>query len=145
MSERRYEGETLSFNTKNQNHQTERRKTIMDQRRTQTTDIPKWSALLVEAVNKPGLIMKAYTNFHQYSVGNPVTCSRTVRNQQPGAWANQYVSRMASARPQRQTGRAGACSLYANHLQASQRRRKRKQGRCKWKAHLHGVCAQASL
>lgn len=33
-------------------------------------DIPKWSALLVEAVNKPGLIMQAYTAFHQYSVGN---------------------------------------------------------------------------
>jgi len=42
----------------------------MDQRRTQTTDIPKWSALLVEAVNKPGLIMQAYSAFHQYSVGN---------------------------------------------------------------------------
>jgi hypothetical protein len=29
----------------------------------QTTDIPKWSALLAEAVNKPGLIMKAYSAF----------------------------------------------------------------------------------
>ena len=28
-------------------------------------DIPKWSALLVEAVNKPGLIMEAYSAFHQ--------------------------------------------------------------------------------
>ncbi|HUE80779.1 MAG TPA: ArdC-like ssDNA-binding domain-containing protein [Pyrinomonadaceae bacterium] len=35
-----------------------------------TGDIPKWSALLVEAVNKPGLIMQAYSAFHQYSVGN---------------------------------------------------------------------------
>lgn len=42
----------------------------MDQHRTQTADIPKWSALLVEAVNKPGLIMQAYNAFHQYSVGN---------------------------------------------------------------------------
>ena len=33
-------------------------------------DIPKWSALLVEAVNKPGLIMKAYTSFHNYSLSN---------------------------------------------------------------------------
>ncbi|MDQ3667813.1 MAG: ArdC-like ssDNA-binding domain-containing protein [Acidobacteriota bacterium] len=33
-------------------------------------DIPKWSALLVEAVNKPGLIMQAYSAFHQYSIGN---------------------------------------------------------------------------
>src|SRR5258707_1654817 len=33
-------------------------------------DVPKWSALLVEAVNKPGLIMQAYSAFHTYSVGN---------------------------------------------------------------------------
>jgi antirestriction protein ArdC len=40
------------------------------ERQTQSADIPKWSALLAEAVNKPGLIMKAYTNFHSYSVSN---------------------------------------------------------------------------
>jgi hypothetical protein len=33
-------------------------------------DTPKWSALLVEAVNKPGLIMDAYSAFHNYSIGN---------------------------------------------------------------------------
>ncbi|MGI9066904.1 MAG: ArdC family protein [Pyrinomonadaceae bacterium] len=33
-------------------------------------DVPKWSALLVEAVNKPGLIMEAYSAFHHYSIGN---------------------------------------------------------------------------
>ena len=42
----------------------------MDHHTTQSADIPKWSALLVEAVNKPGLIMKAYSNFHSYSVAN---------------------------------------------------------------------------
>ncbi len=42
----------------------------MDQHKTTSTDNPKWSALLVEAVNKPGLIMKAYTNFHSYSIAN---------------------------------------------------------------------------
>ncbi len=31
------------------------------------TDVPKWSALLVEAVNKPGMIMEAYSAFHNYS------------------------------------------------------------------------------
>lgn len=36
------------------------------------TEIPKWSALLVEAVNKPGLIMDAYTAFHAYSIGNQI-------------------------------------------------------------------------
>src|SRR6266536_6380117 len=42
----------------------------MDHHKTQAPDIRKWSALLVEAVNKPGLIMQAYSAFHQYSVGN---------------------------------------------------------------------------
>ena len=29
-----------------------------------------WSALLADAVNKPGIISKAYRAFHRYSVGN---------------------------------------------------------------------------
>ena len=52
----------------------------------QAADIPKWSALLVEAVNKPGLIMKAYSAFHLYSLGNQllalVQCQ--MRGLQPG-------------------------------------------------------------
>ena len=56
------------------------------ERRTQTTDIPKWSALLVEAINKPGLIMEAYSAFHHYSIGNQllalVQCH--MRGLQPG-------------------------------------------------------------
>jgi antirestriction protein ArdC len=56
------------------------------QNQRQTIDIPKWSALLVEAVNKPGLIMKAYSNFHSYSLGNQllalVQCQ--MRGLQPG-------------------------------------------------------------
>jgi hypothetical protein len=49
-------------------------------------DIPKWSALLVEAVNKPGLIMKAYSNFHNYSLGNQVLAlvQCQMRGLQPG-------------------------------------------------------------
>jgi len=39
---------------------------------TSTPDISKWSALLIEAVNKPGLIMKAYSAFHNYSIGNQI-------------------------------------------------------------------------
>lgn len=35
-------------------------------------DVPKWAALLVEAVNKPGLIMEAYSAFHNYSIGNQI-------------------------------------------------------------------------
>lgn len=54
---------------------------------TQTsTDIPRWSALLIEALNKPGLIMDAYSAFHQYSIGNQllalVQCQ--MRGLQPG-------------------------------------------------------------
>jgi hypothetical protein len=44
----------------------------MDRYATRSADIPKWSALLVEAVNKPGLIMEAYSAFHNYSIGNQI-------------------------------------------------------------------------
>jgi len=58
----------------------------MDTHRRTSPDIPKWSALLLEAVNKPGLIMEAYSAFHQYSVGNQllalVQCQ--MRGLQPG-------------------------------------------------------------
>jgi antirestriction protein ArdC len=57
-----------------------------EEQTTQSADIPKWSALLVEAVNKPGLIMKAYSAFHSYSLGNQllalVQCQ--MRGLQPG-------------------------------------------------------------
>src|SRR5260370_36281847 len=58
----------------------------MDRHATRSVDIPKWSALLVEAVNKPGLIMKAYTNFHNYSLGNQVLAlvQCQMRGLQPG-------------------------------------------------------------
>ena len=56
------------------------------ERQKQSADIPKWSALLAEAVNKPGLIMKAYSAFHSYSLGNQllalVQCQ--MRGLQPG-------------------------------------------------------------
>jgi len=42
----------------------------MDTHTRTSRDVPKWSALLVEAVNKPGLIMEAYSAFHQYNIGN---------------------------------------------------------------------------
>lgn len=35
-------------------------------------DVPKWSSLLVEAVNQPGMIMEAYSAFHNYSIGNQI-------------------------------------------------------------------------
>src|SRR5258706_14025741 len=42
------------------------------QTQTQTADIPKWSAFLIEAVNKPGLIMDAYSAFHSYRIANQI-------------------------------------------------------------------------
>ena len=53
---------------------------------TQRADIPKWSALLVEAVNKPGTIMKAYSAFWNYSVGNQILAliQCQLRGIQPG-------------------------------------------------------------
>ena len=58
----------------------------MDRHATRSVDIPKWSALLVEAVNKPGMIMEAYSAFHSYSIGNQllamVQCQ--MRGLQPG-------------------------------------------------------------
>jgi hypothetical protein len=75
----RYEGEP-SF----QDQQTQKERKTMSN--TQSPDIPKWSALLVEAVNKPGLILEAYSAFHQYSIGNQllalVQCH--MRGIQPG-------------------------------------------------------------
>lgn len=38
----------------------------------QSPAIPKWYALLIEAVTMPGLIMKAYRAFHAYSTGNQI-------------------------------------------------------------------------
>lgn len=56
------------------------------QNQKQSADIPKWSALLAEAVNKPGLIMKAYSAFWNYSVGNQILAlvQCQLRGIQPG-------------------------------------------------------------
>src|SRR5215216_4237457 len=36
----------------------------------QTHNVPNWAAILVQAVNTPGMMMEAYSAFHDYSVGN---------------------------------------------------------------------------
>lgn len=38
----------------------------------QPTQAAQWSQLLAEAVSKPGLLLAAYSAFHQYSIGNQV-------------------------------------------------------------------------
>jgi antirestriction protein ArdC len=46
----------------------------------------EWSALLAEAVNKPGVISSAYSRFWDYSVGNQLLawCQCTLRGLEPG-------------------------------------------------------------
>ena len=58
----------------------------MEHPSTTATDLPKWSALLIEAVTKPGLIMKAYSAFHTFSVGNQILAlvQCQMRGLQPG-------------------------------------------------------------
>ena len=79
----RYEGEAPL--KKLQPH-SEKEHATMEHQRTTATDLPKWSALLIEAVTKPGLIMKAYSAFHTFSIGNQilglVQCQ--MRGLQPG-------------------------------------------------------------
>src|SRR5215207_4343372 len=36
----------------------------------QTSGVPNWAAILTQAVNTPGMMMEAYSAFHDYSVGN---------------------------------------------------------------------------
>ena len=59
---------------------------MQNETKKQSADIPKWSALLVEAVNKPGTIMKAYSAFWNYSVGNQILAliQCQLRGIQPG-------------------------------------------------------------
>ena len=90
------------------------------QTQTQKPDIPKWSALLVEAVNKPGLIMKAYSAFWPYSVGNQIL-AYSMPIARHTARANQYVSEVADVRPSRQTRRKGFDALHAINPQAPRR------------------------
>ena len=82
-------------------------------------DIPKWSALLVEAVNKPGLIMQAY------SVGNQLLALVQCQ-MRPTARADQYLSEMEGLGPLRQTWRTGADFVHANNLQTPKRRLRRR-------------------
>ena len=61
-------------------------KQMQTQTQTERPDVPKWSALLVEAVNKTGLIMDAYSAFWNYSVGNQILAliQCQLRGIQPG-------------------------------------------------------------
>ncbi len=59
----------------------------------QSPAIPKWSALLIEAVTKPGLIMKAYRAFHAYSTGNQILAlvQCQMRGLQPGPFQHSGI------------------------------------------------------
>jgi hypothetical protein len=51
-----------------------------------TTNAAQWSRLLSEAISKPGLLLAAYSHFHNYSVGNQVLalCQCQERGIEPG-------------------------------------------------------------
>ena len=66
-------------------------------------DTPKWSALLVEAVNSPGLIMDAYSAFHNYSIGNQILAIVQCQLRGLRTGTNQYVSWLAGMGTKRQT------------------------------------------
>jgi hypothetical protein len=85
----------------------------------QSADIPKWAALLVEAVNKPGLIMEAYSAFHNYSIGNQILATCAMSLARTIARANQYFSEVADIRPRCKTWRARVDALHADHAQAT--------------------------
>ncbi|MEO6323801.1 MAG: DUF1738 domain-containing protein [Thermoanaerobaculia bacterium] len=48
--------------------------------------VPRWSELLIEAVERPGLILEAYRRFHGYSLGNQIAalCQCLGRGLTPG-------------------------------------------------------------
>lgn len=104
----------------------------MERHNNPSPDIPKWSALLVEAVNKPGMIMQAYSAFHNYSIGNQILAlvQCQLRGLEPGpintfpGW--QALGRNVEAR------RACLDSLHADHPQGARRRstgeRRRERG-----------------
>jgi hypothetical protein len=85
MSAQSFRSSSLRGGKHSLKNKTMKERTTM-QKQKQTTDIPKWSALLVEAVNKPGLIMKAYSAFWNYSVGNQILAliQCQLRGIQPG-------------------------------------------------------------
>lgn len=36
----------------------------------ETQDVPSWTTILTQAVSTPGMMLEAYSAFHQYSIGN---------------------------------------------------------------------------
>jgi antirestriction protein ArdC len=64
---------------------------------------PRWAELLIEAVNRPGLILEGYSWFHKYSIGNQIAvlwqCRR--RGIEPGPiatfWQWQELGRRVKA------------------------------------------------
>lgn len=97
----------------------------------QSPAIPKWSALLIEAVTKPGLIMKAYSAFHPYSCANQLLALFQIqrRGLRPGP-LNTFPK---WKEPLRQTWRAGADFVYADHLQTP-------RGKLRRGTHIYQFC-----
>ena len=91
-----------------------------------------WSALLDEAVKKPGFIHEAYSWFHNFSLGNQLLAlfQCIMRGIQPGPFG--HFPEVERAWPSREEGREGADAMYASDLQAHQdgeERRRHRPGR----------------
>lgn len=70
MSQRRYEGGKLLFLRQRSRTTQRERNTTNGETHYASARRSQVVSLVVEAVNKPGLIMKAYSAFHHYSIGN---------------------------------------------------------------------------
>ncbi len=110
----------------------------MENHANQSPAIPKWSALLIEAVTKPGLIMKAYSAFHPYSSANQMLALLQFqrRGLQPGP-LNTFP-KWKELRPLRETWRTGADFVHADHLQTP-------RGKFGRGTHLYQLCLQGPL
>jgi hypothetical protein len=84
-----------------------------------------WTQLLQEAVSKPGLLLKAYSAFHNYSVGNQllaiVQCGQ--RGLEPGPLSTfpGWIERGCRELTHTKTGGACACACDTRPAHGHQR------------------------
>ena len=116
-SQRLYEGENLFLRPRPKPQQDRKGAKTMENQR-QSADIPKWAALLVEAVNKPGLIMEAYSAFitTASAIKFSHSCNATCADYSQG---QSIRFRSGSIRPHCKTWRASVDALHADHAQAT--------------------------
>jgi|SRR5436853_873408 len=77
----------------------------------------KWSDLLAQAVTQPGLVLKAYSAFHGYSLGNQMAAllQCRLRGIEPGS-IDTYKGWLDKGRQVRKAEKAIACRSPARQL-----------------------------